>query len=90
MKKLFYTGVIALGLGLMSFTNKTTEVKKEVFEPTVENGMCASMSEYEFKKVLNNTGNVEAAHAASIKTYNVCVIVHEFHNNGFWFPGLFL
>jgi len=29
MKKLMYTGVIALGLGLMSFSSQTVELRKE-------------------------------------------------------------
>ena len=29
MKKLMYTGVIALGLGLMSFTSNSTEIEED-------------------------------------------------------------
>lgn len=79
MKKILYTGAIALGLGLMSFTNNS----KEVVEIKKENGMCASLANTYFNELAQATGDIEGSHQASINYYNACVFVWEFHNTGF-------
>lgn len=79
MKKLLYIGVIALGLGLMSFTSNLTEV----VEVKKENGMCASLANTYFNELAQATGDIEAAHQASVEYYNACTFVYEFHATGF-------
>jgi hypothetical protein len=75
MKKVFLTGVIALGLGLMSFTNNSKEKVEDD-----KNGMCNSLALTVFNEVAQDTGDIEGAHSASMNFYNWCVAGFPFHN----------